>query len=78
MNSNLVQIALDFHKQEQKRKMVRLLNQVTELCISKNIYYKADLSSHIQIGRHIFPCNEKGLTRARNFVLNLEQKELEM
>ena len=77
-NSNIIHIALDWQKQEQKREMARLYNQITELCKAKGIRWEGNLSTEIKIGRHTFPCNESGLKRARNFVLNLEQKELEM
>lgn len=77
-NSNLVHIALDWQKQEQRREIARLHNQVTELCKAKGIKWETDLSTEMKIGRHTFPCNKDGLRRARNFVLNLEQKELEM
>lgn len=77
-NSNIIQIASDYKKMQEKRELARLLNQVTELCAQKNIKWEADLSTEIKIGRHRFPCDKKGLKRARNFVLNLEQKELEM
>lgn len=78
MNNNIIQIALDWQKQEQKRELIRLHNQVTELCKAKGIKWKSNLATEIKIGRYNFPCTENGLRRARNFVLNLEQKELEM
>lgn len=77
-NSNLIHIVLDWQKQEQRREMARLYSQVTELCRQKKIKWEGDLSTEIKIGRHSFPCNENGLKRARNFVLNLTNKELEM
>lgn len=78
MNSNIIHIALDWQKQEQKREIVRLHNQITELCKAKGIKWRGNLSTEIKIGRHSFPCTKNGLRRARDFVLNLEQKELEM
>lgn len=77
-NSNIIHIALDWQKQEQKRKIAQLHGQVTELCKAKGIKWESNLATEIKIGRHTFPCDESGLRRARNFVLNLEQKELEM
>ena len=77
-NSNLIHIALDWQKQEQKREIARLYNQITELCKAKGINWHGDLATEIKIGRHKFPCTKDGLRRARNFVLNLEQKELEI
>lgn len=77
-NSNLIHIMLDMEKRRKRQELARLYNQVTELCKAKEIKWKGDLSTEIKIGRHTFPCDEKGLRRARNFVLNLEQKELEM
>lgn len=77
-NSNIIHIALDWQKQEQRKEIVQLHNQVTELCKKKEIKWESNLATEIKIGRHSFPCNKQGLKRARNFVLNLEQKELEM
>lgn len=81
-NSNLIQIALDWHKQEQrrqqKRHIARLLNDVTLLCQQKGIRWQADLATEIKIGTRTFPCTEDGLKRARNYVLNLNQSNLEM
>lgn len=77
-NNNLINIALDWQKQEQRREMGRLYNQITDLCKEKDIKWEGDLSTEIKIGRHSFPCNENGFKRARDFVLNLEQKELGM
>lgn len=78
MNNNLIQIALDWHKQEQRRHIARLLNDVTLLCQQKGIRWQADLATEIKIGTRTFSCTEDGLKRARNYVLNLEQSELEM
>ena len=77
-NSNLIHIMLDMEKKRKRQELARLLNQVTELCAQKNIKWEADLATEIKIGRHRFPCNENGLRRARDFVLNLEQSDLEM
>ena len=77
-NSNIIHIAMDYEKKKKRMHLARLLNQVTELCAQKNIKWEADLATEIKIGRHRFPCNENGLRRARDFVLNLNQKELEM
>lgn len=77
-NSNIIHIALDWHKQEQKRHIARLLNDVTLLCKQKGIKWQADLATEIKIGTRTFPCTENGLERARNYVLNLNQSDLEM
>ena len=75
-NSNLIHIALDYHKQERRKRIARLLNQVTLLCKDKGIKWHADINSHIEEHGKKFPCTESGLRQARDFVLNIEQKKL--
>lgn len=77
-NSNIIHIAMDYEKKRKRQALARLLNQVTELCAQKDIKWEVDLATEIKIGRYRFPCNENGLRRARDFVLNINQKELEM
>lgn len=75
-NSNLIHIVMDHEKQKKRRKIARLLNQVTLLCKDKGIKWHADINSYVEIHGKKFPCTESGLRQARDFVLNIEQRKL--
>ena len=73
-NSNIIAIAHDIKKREQKMAVARSLNEVTELCKTKGWEFHADIEKGVCVGHHFFSIDE--LDEAKCFILQTEQIEL--
>lgn len=71
---NLIQIALDFQKQEQRRENARRVAPVTLLCIEKKILFNVDIDKGITIDNKFFfnfEQIEEAITFVKNYKCNL-------
>lgn len=71
-NSNLIQIALDYKKQEQRRENARRVAPVTLLCEKKKILFNVDIDKGITIEDKFF--NFDQIEEAIEFVKTLDCK----
>ena len=69
-NSNIVHIALDWQKQEQRRKNAKLLAPITSFCNDMGIKYNAHIDEGIKIGDRHFSFEQIKKGEALEFAKN--------
>ena len=68
-NNNIVNIAIDFQKQKQRKENARRVAPVTLLCIDKKIKFNVDINNGITIDNEFF-FNFNQIEEAIAFVKN--------
>ena len=73
-NSNMIHIALDYKKQEQRRNNAKKLAPITCLCNDKKLKFVVDIDNGITIGDKFFKIDE--IDKAIKFVNELDMPNL--